>query len=431
MIYKVGTVLAVLALGHAFVPARPPVRNSVIVKMSLETADAEVEGAEPGPLPPTRFTNLAAKWKGQVLREETDEELAGFSYDDFENIFEDTLRRFVRGDRVTGSVVQIDPEGALVEIGAKSTALLTQKEAGLRSVGSVENVVSIGEEREFEVIGEDQVSGQLLVSIKQIEFREAWDRMIQYQAEDVVMDATVLGTNRGGCLVDVEGIRGFMPGSHLSTELNDDLVGKTFRVKFLQVDPELGKLVVSNRRAILEEQMASVGRGDLLEGEVKAVKPYGAFVDVNGISALLHISQISYDRVSNIEKVFEVGMRIKCMVVDHDKAAGRIALSTRTLEPEPGDMLRDPQKVFDNAEASAEKWRERMEAEKKAREEAAKDIVSTLGEGLGLGGAEDDKAESLDTVLSEVTGEGDAAAQAGAVDAEAAAPEEGNPGAQA
>merc|ERR1711943_101999 len=77
-----------------------------------------------------------------------------------------------------------------------------------------------------------------------------------------------------------------------------------------------------------------------------AVKPYGAFVEIMGMSGLLHISQISYDRVENLEATLAAGMAIKCMVIDHDKAAGRIALSTKTLEPEPGDMLRDPERVF-------------------------------------------------------------------------------------
>ena len=391
----------------AFVAAFSPVASAWrlgaptrAVKMTL---NAEVESGET-PVPTTRFDTMKAKWKGVTLRSDEDESEVGFSYEDFEGVFESTLRRFGRGDRVEGNVVQIDSEGALVEIGAKSTALMTLKECGLRQPPSVASVVSVGEEREFEVVGEDSQTGQLLVSIKQIEFREAWDRVIQLHADDTVLDAQVLGTNRGGCIVDIEGIRGFLPGSHLATELNDELVGKSFRVKFLQVDPEVGKLVVSNRRAILDEQMASVGRGDLLEGEVRGVKPYGAFVDVSGISALLHISQISYDRVQDIEKVLTIGMKLKCMVVDHDKAAGRIALSTRTLEPEPGDMLRDPQKVFDNAEETAAKWRARMAEEKAAREAAAKDIVSTLGEGLGIAEENADPIESLEAVLEDVAG---------------------------
>jgi predicted RNA-binding protein with RPS1 domain len=112
----------------------------------------------------------------------------------------------------------------------------------------------------------------------------------------------------------------------------------------------------------------------------QAIKPYGAFVEINGISGLLHISQISYDRIDNLETVLSVNSVIKCMIIDHDKVNGRIALSTKTLEPEPGDMIKDPKKVFDLAEQTAAKYHERMEAERQAREEAAKDIVMGLGD---------------------------------------------------
>merc|ERR1712125_81697 len=142
------------------------------------------------------------------------------------------------------------------------------------------------------------------------------------------------------------------------------------------------------RKAVVEQQMADLSRGDLVNGLVKALKPYGAFVEVGGMSGLLHISQISYDRIENLENVFQLGDKVKCMIIDHDKVNGRIALSTKTLEPEPGDMLKDPARVFEMAEETAAKYHERMEAERRAREEAAKEI------GLGLGDDLDDLGES-------------------------------------
>merc|ERR1711968_69789 len=114
-----------------------------------------------------------------------------------------------------------------------------------------------------------------------------------------------------------------------------DIIGQTFRLKFLEVNQETNKLVVSNRRAVVEDQMRELSRGDVVQGVVKAIKPYGAFVEIAGMSGLLHISQISYDRIEDLEATLAAGMAIKCMVIDHDKAAGRIALSTKTLEPEP------------------------------------------------------------------------------------------------
>ena len=161
----------------------------------------------------------------------------------------------------------------------------------------------------------------------------------------------------------------------------------------------LPQLVVSNRRAVVEKQMQDLSRGDVVQGIVKALKPYGAFVEVGGMSGLLHISQISYDRIDDLEKVFSPGDKVKCMIIDHDKVNGRIALSTKTLEPEPGDMLKDADMVFEKADETAAAYHERMEAERKAREEAAKDIVMGLGEGMDVADPLAEVTDSLESVL--------------------------------
>merc|ERR1719261_2167668 len=202
-----------------------------------------------------------------------------------------------------------------------------------------------------------------------------------------------------------------LPGSHITGMMpTEDMIGTKMLLKFLEVNQEASKLVVSNRKAMVEKQMADLSRGDIVNGMVKALKPYGAFVEVGGMSGLLHISQISYDRIEDLEKVLEPGMPIKCMIIDHDKVNGRIALSTKTLEPEPGDMLKDPLMVFEKAEETAEKYHQRMEAERKAREEAARDIVLGLGDSLddiGSGDSDEDSSDpladvsdSLDSLLS-------------------------------
>merc|ERR1712045_354974 len=106
-------------------------------------------------------------------------------------------------------------------------------------------------------------------------------------------------------------------------------------------------------RAVVEQQMSDLSRGDIINGIVKALKPYGAFVEVGGMSGLLHISQIPYDRIDDLEKVLQPGQKVKCMIIDHDKVNGRIALSTKSLEPEPGMMLKNPEMVYDMAEQTA------------------------------------------------------------------------------
>jgi len=341
-----------------------------------------------------------------------DEEIS-FSYDDFEKAVAETEYSFERDAIVKGVCVEYEPQGGcIVDIGAKATAYLPPGEAALiQEQGmAIEDMVELDKELSFQIISDEDENGQLTVSIRRIQYREAWDKVNALQAEDAVMEATVVAVNRGGCICLVEGLRAFLPGSHLTGHLpTDDLVGQKLQLKFLEVNQEANKLVVSNRKAVVEQQMADLSRGDLVSGIVKALKPYGAFVEVGGMSGLLHISQISYDRIDDLEKVLQPGMQVKCMIIDHDKVNGRIALSTKTLEPEPGDMMKDPAMVFAKAEETAEKYHQRMEAERKAREEAARDIVLGLGDSLddlGSGDSDDetsdplaDVSDSLDSLL--------------------------------
>jgi len=150
------------------------------------------------------------------------------------------------------------------------------------------------------------------------------------------------------------------------------------KIKFLDVDKEGNRLVVSHRKAVVDAQINDLKVGAVVKGMVMAVKPYGAFVDVGGMSGLLHISQISCDHITDISSVLPVGTEIKCMVISQDTSKGRVALSTKTLEAEPGDMLKNQANVFENAEETAAKYQERIEAERKAREEAAQDVIFGL-----------------------------------------------------
>jgi len=329
----------------------------------------------------SRFEKIAKRWKGDPKQVDTSK--AEFDYAAFESQLDSVSCAFQRGDVISGKVVQYEYQGALVDIGAKSAAFMPLREAALIPDGDVASAVAIDETRDFQIISEEDENGQLLVSIRRIEFQNAWEKILASQVEDKAFDGEIIGVNRGGAIVNVHGLRAFLPGSHLCGAVpTEDIIGQTFRLKFLEVNQETNKLVVSNRRAVVEDQMKELSRGDVVQGVVKAIKPYGAFVEIAGMSGLLHISQISYDRIEDLGAVIELNSLIKCMIIDHDKVNGRIALSTKTLEPEPGDMLKDSKMVFDQAEQTAAKYHERMEAERRAREEAAKDIVMGLGEDL-------------------------------------------------
>mmetsp|Transcript_6732 Transcript_6732/g.9707 ORF Transcript_6732/g.9707 Transcript_6732/m.9707 type:complete len:395 (-) Transcript_6732:213-1397(-) len=357
----------------------------------------------------SRFDRIKANWKGPTIQ--TTDTNVEFSYDEFEKAVAETDYSFNRNDVVPGTIVQYDNGGCIVDIGAKASAFLPTGEASLfQSQGdTIEALVDLDTEMNFQIISEEDENGQLLVSVRRIQYREAWEKVQAKQVEDEVFEAKCIDVNRGGAICLVEGLRAFLPGSHLTGQLpTEDLIGQTLPLKFLEVNQEDNKLVVSNRKAVVEKQMSDLSRGDIIQGTVKALKPYGAFVEVGGMSGLLHISQISYDRIDDLEKVLQPGLNVKCMIIDHDKVNGRIALSTKTLEPEPGDMLRDSSKVFELADETAKKYHERMEAERKAREEAAKDIVLGLGDSLddltGGGGSSDGEEadSSIDSLIDKL-----------------------------
>jgi len=377
-----------------------------------ETTTAE---SKPKQAPKTRFDRLKELYKGPRPKIDDDGEIE-FSYDDFEQAVAETTYSFERNSVVKGTCVEYVPSsggGCIVDIGAKASAFLPQQEASLVQMpgDDITTLVNLEEEYEFQIISEEDENGQLLVSIRRIQYREAWDKVKALEESEEVIEAEVVAVNRGGAICLVEGLRAFLPGSHLTGQLpTEDIIGTKLPLKFLEVSPTDNKLVVSNRKAVVEQQMADLSRGDLVSGLVKALKPYGAFVEVGGMSGLLHISQISYDRIDDLERVLQPGMKVKCMIIDHDKVNGRIALSTKTLEPEPGDMLKDSSMVFDMAEETAKKYHERMEQERKAREEAARDIVLGLGDSLddlgdssGGDDKEDSKSESSSDPLADVS----------------------------
>jgi len=334
----------------------------------------------------TRFDKYKSKYMGRY--NSVDQSKTDMSYADFGALVAAQEYSFKNGDILTGTVVQYDgPQKAMVEVGAKTAAVLPLREATIVPLSDGETIsdfVDVGEQYEFQIVSDSRDDGQVTVSIKKIMYAKAWDKLATQYAEDPVFEAEIVQVNRGGAIVLVEGLRAFLPGSHImgSGGASDAMVGKSIALKFLEVNKEANKLVVSNRRAVIEHSMASIKRGDVYDGIITAVKPYGAFVEIMGMSGLLHISQISYDRVEDLEATLATGMAIKCMVIDHDKAAGRIALSTKTLEPEPGDMLRDTERVFTLADETAAKYHARVEAERIAREQAANEMVLSLGDSL-------------------------------------------------
>ncbi len=296
----------------------------------------------------------------------------GFTHEDFAALLDKYDYHFSPGDVVPGTVFSIEPRGALIDIGAKTAAYIPIQEMSINRVDSPEEVLQSNETREFFILTDENEDGQLTLSIRRIEYMRAWERVRQLQAEDATVRSGVFATNRGGALVRIEGLRGFIPGSHISTRKpKEELVGEDLPLKFLEVDEERNRLVLSHRRALVERKMNRLEVGEVVIGTVRGIKPYGAFIDIGGVSGLLHISEISHEHIDTPHSVFNVNDEVKVMIIDLDAERGRISLSTKQLEPEPGDMIKNRDLVYDKAEEMAAKYREQMLAKQQGASAAA------------------------------------------------------------
>ncbi|NWF58539.1 MAG: 30S ribosomal protein S1 [Fischerella sp.] len=286
---------------------------------------------------------------------------SSFSLDDFAKALEQHDYQFQKGQVVHGKVFQLDPDGAYVDIGGKASAFLPREEAALRTVIDLSEVLPLNEELEFLIIREQDAEGQVTLSRRQLEIKHIWERLAQMQENSQTVEVRVLNVNKGGVTVEIQGLRGFIPRSHLLERENlESLKGQTLTVSFLEVDRNNKKLILSQRLATRSASFSNLELGQLVEGKVTGIKPFGVFVDLDGVSALLHIKQVTQKFIDNLEKVFQVGQSIKAVIIDLDEGKSRVALSTRILENFPGEVLENMQEVMASAEARAERARKKL-----------------------------------------------------------------------
>ena len=279
---------------------------------------------------------------------------SSFSMDDFAKALEKHDYQFHKGQVVRGKVFQVDHDGAYVDIGGKSSAFLPQEEASLRAVADLSEVLPMNEELEFLIIRDQDAEGQVTISRKQLEVKQIWEKLLEMQENSQSVQVRVTGVNKGGVTVDLLGVRGFIPRSHIAERDNlDALKGQNLTVGFLEINRETNKLVLSQRLAARSSNFSLLEIGQLIEGKITGIKPFGVFVDFNGVSALLHIKQVSQKFIDSLEKIFQIGQPIKAVIIDLDEGKGRVAISTRILENFPGEVVENFAEVMNSAEARA------------------------------------------------------------------------------
>jgi small subunit ribosomal protein S1 len=297
---------------------------------------------------------MQANWLGLLVNEPKIDRFQevdlSFSTDDFAKALEQHDYQFQRGQVVRGKAFSYDSDGAFIDIGGKSAAFLPSEEASLKRVTDLSQIVPLQEEREFMIIREQDNDGQVTLSIRQLELKQAWQRLLEMQENNQTLQVRVSGINKGGVTVDVQGLRGFIPRSHLIDKDNLDLlIGKALTTSILEVDSERRKLVLSHRLAAQAASLSQLQVGELVEGKIAGIRPFGVFVDFEGTTGLLHINQISKNYVASLQSLFEVGQPIKAVIIDLDEAKRRVSLSTKVLENYPGEMLEKMAEVMAEA----------------------------------------------------------------------------------
>jgi len=259
-----------------------------------------------------------------------------------------------KGERIEAKVIQVENDRVFVDLGTKAEGVVPLAELSNEKIESAIGHVKPGDTFEVIVLKTHSAEGNPVVSKRRADFDVQWQRILDSFEAGTVFDANVIDRVKGGLVVDI-GVRGFVPATHVgSGKLRniEKYVGQTMAVKIIEVDKERKKVVLSNksaedeRRDVVREKLFSeVKPGEVLEGTVRRLTDYGAFIDLGGVDGLLHISEMSWIRIDHPKEVLKEGEDIKVMVLRLDEGGGRISLGLRQVLPDPWNLIRENYKL--------------------------------------------------------------------------------------
>jgi small subunit ribosomal protein S1 len=278
--------------------------------------------------------------------------------------YEATLVQFEDGDVVQGTVVRIDRDEVLVDIGYKSEGVIPSHELSIRKNVNPADEVSLGEEVDALVVTKEDADGRLVLSKKRAKFEKAWRRIEEASESGEPVEGTVIEIVKGGLIIDL-GIRGFLPASLVDIRRVQDLeefCAQTVRCKVIELNRSRNNVVLS-RRAILEDErrevrqqiIGSLERGAVVEGAISNIVDFGAFVDLEGIDGLIHISELSWSHVNHPNEVVAIGDVVKVKVLDIDHDRQRISLGLKQTQEDPWQKVIDTHHIGDVLEGTVTK----------------------------------------------------------------------------
>lgn len=325
--------------------AETATENPVVESALPETPPAPVEHVAPATPAPAATSD---KTEDELLFEQA---LAGFESG---ATTDTTYKKLAKGDKVEATVIQVDRDKVFVDLGTKSEGVVPLNELSEAAIESAHDHVKVGDKITVVVIKPEGSDGNAIVSKKRADFEETWNRVVRAFEDGEPVTAQVVDRVKGGLVVDL-GVRGFVPATHVgSGKLRniEKYVGQPLELKILEIDRERKKVVLSNKLAeeeksasVKENFFTEVSPGDVLEGTVRRLADYGAFIDLGGIDGLLHISEMSWMRINHPREVLKVGQKIKVMVLRLDQGTGKISLGLRQVLPDPWNLIRENYKI--------------------------------------------------------------------------------------
>ncbi len=277
--------------------------------------------------------------------------VTGLSAEELEKAYDETLNKVQDHQVVEGTVTHVDKKEVIVNIGYKSDGIIPASEFRYNPELKAGDVVDVYVETQ-----EDR-KGQLVLSHKKARMSKSWDRVNAALEADEIVQGYIKCRTKGGMIVDVFGIEAFLPGSQIDVHPIRDydvFVDKTMDFKIVKINQEFKNVVVSHKALIeaeLEENkkaiMAKLEKGQILEGTVKNITQYGVFIDLGGVDGLIHITDLSWGRVSDPKEVVQLDQKINVVILDFDDEKKRIALGLKQLTPHPWEAL-DPELKVDD-----------------------------------------------------------------------------------
>jgi small subunit ribosomal protein S1 len=287
---------------------------------------------------------VRASCAGGVVQIETASEMRDFTPDELREAIEASLRDFKEGDILEGTVVKIDRDEVLLDIGYKSEGVIPTKELSIRHDVDPGQVVKVGDEVEALVLQKEDKEGRLILSKKRAQYERAWGRIEEVMQSGGTIKGPVIEVVKGGLILDI-GLRGFLPASLVDLRRVRDLhpfVGTELEAKIIELDRNRNNVVLS-RRAFLEESQSegrkkfleSLQKGERRKGTVSSIVNFGAFVDLGGVDGLVHVSELSWKHVDHPSEVVQVGQEVEVEVLDVDLERERVSLSLKATQEDP------------------------------------------------------------------------------------------------